>query len=281
MTTTSRKTVLTRKNEPDALALLGGDGSKRPDGQPNVLFPLEPVDAEDNLVTPQDSLRVLPLQLLLIPAQRRSVHTGVEHLDGQDVPQPGPRVADDAAGELGVDGHGVSEAHAPLLQLVERDAVHPLERKLSTTREVEVGEVAVEEDGGVGEQVLHEGQTGGELVDDEGAGPQRRELAGEGRDEQQVDVAQDGAENGEAAEDGDGDGPGGAHPHVEGPVPAFVEAVLRIAVVREDDDLVPPLLEADGRVDDQPLGAADAQVWVEEDYGTFLGGMARIFAGFS
>ena len=41
----------------------------------------------------------------------------------------------------------------------------------------------------------------------------------------------------------------------------------RIAVVGVDDDFVPKGLQADGGVDDEALGAADAEVWVDEDYG--------------
>jgi hypothetical protein len=48
-------------------------------------------------------------------------------------------------------------------------------------------------------------------------------------------------------------------------VASLVEAVLRVAVAREDGHPVPAALEPDGSVDDQSLGAADAQVRVEKD----------------
>lgn len=38
-------------------------------------------------------------------------------------------------------------------------------------------------------------------------------------------------------------------------------------MVGEDDDVVAAGLEAYGGVDDEPLGATDAQIWVEEDDG--------------
>ena len=45
----------------------------------------------------------------------------------------------------------------------------------------------------------------------------------------------------------------------------LVEAVLHVPVRGVDRDSVPEVLQRDGRVDDQPLCAADAEVWVEED----------------
>ena len=41
--------------------------------------------------------------------------------------------------------------------------------------------------------------------------------------------------------------------------------MLRITVPGEDCDFVPARLQADGGVDDEALGAPDAEVWVEED----------------
>lgn len=43
--------------------------------------------------------------------------------------------------------------------------------------------------------------------------------------------------------------------------------MLRIAVVGEDDDAVASLLQADGRIDDEALRSADAQIGMEEDDG--------------
>ncbi|KAK1239367.1 hypothetical protein MKX07_008855 [Trichoderma sp. CBMAI-0711] len=38
-----------------------------------------------------------------------------------------------------------------------------------------------------------------------------------------------------------------------------------VAVVGEDDNVVPALLQPNRRIDDQPLSAADAQIRMEED----------------
>jgi hypothetical protein len=61
-------------------------------------------------------------------------------------------------------------------------------------------------------------------------------------------------------------------------IAALLEAVLGVAVVGEDDDAVAALLQAHGGVDNETLGAADAQVWVEEDEGA-LGAAVGIAAG--
>lgn len=111
------------------------------------------------------------------------------------------------------------KGHGPLLDGVKGDAVEALEEGgVAAAGEQQVGEVAVEEDGDAAvEDVAHEGQAGGELVDDDGAGPQRGELRGEERDvQQEVEVAQDGAQDGQAGEDGRGDEPGAADADVEG-----------------------------------------------------------------
>ena len=111
------------------------------------------------------------------------------------------------------------KGHGPLLDGVKGDAVEALEEGgVAAAGEPQVGEVAVEEDGDAAvEDVAQEGQAGGELVDDNGAGPQRGELRGEERDvQQEVEVAQDGAQDGQAGEDGRGDEPGAADADVEG-----------------------------------------------------------------
>lgn len=45
----------------------------------------------------------------------------------------------------------------------------------------------------------------------------------------------------------------------------FIEAVLWITVARKNCHLMPAFLKADGGIDNQAFGAANAQVWVEED----------------
>ena len=56
--------------------------------------------------------------------------------------------------------------------------------------------MAVEEDGHAGGQVLEEGQAGAELVDDEGGRVQRLQLRGEVDVQEEVELAEDGAEDG-------------------------------------------------------------------------------------
>lgn len=153
--------------------------------------------------------------------------------------------------------------------------------------------MTVEEDGDVGCEVLEQRQTGGELVDEEGAGSEEGQLGGEVYVEEEVDVAEDGAEDGEAGEEARGDEPAAADANIQGAcqdcqlsassqdgdqgsdcivrtVATFVEAVGRVAVVREDDDAAAARLQAHGSVDDEPLCAADAQVRVEEDDGALV-----------
>lgn len=45
---------------------------------------------------------------------------------------------------------------------------------------------------------------------------------------------------------------------------SLIEAMSRVSVRSEDGDPVPEILETDGGVDDQPLGAADAEIGVDE-----------------
>jgi hypothetical protein len=52
-------------------------------------------------------------------------------------------------------------------------------------------------------------------------------------------------------------------------ITGLVKAVGCVAVAREDDNAVPALLQPDGRIHHQPLGAPDAQVRVQEDNGLF------------
>lgn len=50
----------------------------------------------------------------------------------------------------------------------------------------------------------------------------------------------------------------------------LVKAMLGIAMACIYDDLVTAVLEADGCVNDESLGATNAQVWVQEDNGLLL-----------
>lgn len=85
--------------------------------------------------------------------------------------------------------------------------------------------MAVEENRRVRVEEAHEGQAGGELVDDEGAGLEGLEFAGEGDLDEELEVAQDGAEDGEAVEDGHGDGPSAADTDIECACRIFCELI--------------------------------------------------------
>lgn len=105
-----------------------------------------------------------------------------------------------------------------------------------------------------------------------------------------MQLAQDGAEDAEAGQDRGRDDGVAADSDVEGSwnennaqsvsvhsllllsiekgkrtVASFIKAMARVAVAREDDDLVSAVLHADGGIDDQALSAADAQVGMQED----------------
>lgn len=80
-----------------------------------------------------------------------------------------------------------------------------------------------------------------------------------------MQLAQDGEQDLEAAEDGGGEEGVAADADVEGAVAGFVEAVRRVPVGGEDGDRVAEGLEREGGVEDEALGAADAEVRVEED----------------
>ena len=48
-------------------------------------------------------------------------------------------------------------------------------------------------------------------------------------------------------------------------VSGLVKAVFRITMAREDDNLVAPVLESHSGIDYQPLGTANAKIWMEKD----------------
>ncbi len=128
--------------------------------------------------------------------------------------------------------------------------------------------MAVEEDARRGIEIAQHGQPGGELVDEEHIGAQAAELArgNGGGGQQEVQLARDGAQDREARGEGAGHERVAAHAHVERAVARLVEAVLRVAVRGEDRHPVAAALQADCCVDDEALGAADAEVGVDEDY---------------
>lgn len=107
-------------------------------------------------------------------------------------------IGEDALGEGAVHDNCVCEAGCCSFEPVEWDAVERLDEGLPRGQEV-VGEVAVEEDLGARGEEAEERDAGGELVDEDVVVV--GELGGGEERESEVDLAQDCAEDGEAAED--------------------------------------------------------------------------------
>lgn len=76
--------------------------------------------------------------------------------------------------------------------------------------------MAVKENRRIGGEEAQERKAGGELVDDKGARLEGLEFTGEGYLDEELEVAQDGADDGEAVEDGHGDGPLAVDADIEG-----------------------------------------------------------------
>lgn len=139
-------------DETDALALWLGNLGKRLDCQSDIFFPLKPVDAEYQLGSITFDL------FFAIHLVRRDmrVNAWIHHLGDDLARQTRPRLGHDVPCEFGVYRHGVSEAHAPLLHPVKRDTIQPLHKRLPPLGEEQVREVAVEQDGHVWREELHE-----------------------------------------------------------------------------------------------------------------------------
>lgn len=80
-----------------------------------------------------------------------------------------------------------------------------------------------------------------------------------------MQLAQDREQDLEAAEERGREDSVATDADVEGAVAGFIEAVRRVPVGGEDGDGVAEGLEGEGGVEDEALGAADAEVRVEED----------------
>lgn len=76
--------------------------------------------------------------------------------------------------------------------------------------------MAVEQNRRIGGDESQQRKAGGELVDDKGAGLESFQFAGERDLDEELEMAQDGADNGEAVEDGHGDGPFPVDADIEG-----------------------------------------------------------------
>lgn len=199
-------------DEAHSLPGLGAQPGVGPDGQGHVLFALEPVDAEQEPLAAPQGLTALDLGALL----GVGVDARVDGLEVSVLGQGRPGSADDALGEVGIDGDGVGKAHAPLLEPVKGDAVGALPPLLAALGEQQVGEVAVEEDAAARVEVLEQREAGAELVDEEGIGRELPELPVEVNLDDQVQLAQDGAEDAEAGQDRGRDDGVAADSDVEG-----------------------------------------------------------------
>lgn len=103
------------------------------------------------------------------------------------------------------------------------------------------------------------------MVDDKGAWFKSFQFAGERDLDEELEVAQDDADDGEAVEDGHGDGPFAVDADIEGAIATLVKAVVAIAMIRKDDNVVSALLQPNRRINNQALSAANAQIRMKED----------------
>lgn len=163
--------------------------------------------------------------------------------------------------------------------------------------------MAVEEDRGGGAQELQQGETGAELVDEEVVWVEAGELAGIVDGEEEVGLAEDGAEDHEAAEVGGADQGVAADVDFESAwrggkmlvscslhrrrefmkkkkekkaclvcltISGFLKAVALVTMAREDDDFVTSVLEADSRINHKSLSTSNAKIRVKEDNGLWV-----------
>lgn len=164
---------------------------------------------------------MLPYQTssLLAPAHALCgpyVDTGVHDFQLLRPGQARPGTRDHAPRELAVDSDRIGEAHAAPLEGVEGQAVELLQPPIPALDEMEVGEVAVEQDGGPWLKELQEGQPRAELVDEEGIWPQGGELAVEADLDEEVQLPRDGAKDAELGEDRGWEDGVAAHANLKG-----------------------------------------------------------------
>lgn len=140
-----RKRLRTSNNKLDAIPLVPWQSSIRPDSQGDILFAFIAIDA-------QNDAAMFPYQTSSLLASAHAlcgpyVDTGVHDLEVLRPGQARPGTRDHAPRELAVDSDRVGEAHAAPLEGVEGQAVELLQPPIPALDEVEVGEVAVEQDG--------------------------------------------------------------------------------------------------------------------------------------
>lgn len=102
--------VVTCEDEADVLALRCGNLGKRLDCQANVLFLLEPVDAQDELFARCNLFLAVDFVMLDIGVDAR-----VNNLCWHSFLQARPRLGHDSLCKVGVYSYRVRKAHAPFL----------------------------------------------------------------------------------------------------------------------------------------------------------------------
>lgn len=181
-------------------ALARGEEGKGADGEGDVLFALEAVDGEEDAAAVVRELWV-GLDCCAAAGARargrgRRVDAWVDDVrGGGDARESG---AEDGFGEGAVDDDCVGEARGEGFEVVKGDAVEGFEEGGARGEEV-VGEVAVEEDAGCGAEETQEGDAGAELVHKDVVVV--LELRGQKEVQGEVQLAQNGAEDAEAAEE--------------------------------------------------------------------------------
>ena len=116
--------------------------------------------------------------------------------------------------------------------------------------------MAVKDDFGVLPKPAQKWNTGRKLIDEEDRRFQLRELPAPGDSGEQVDLSEDRKEDFEAAEYGGREEAVTADTDVQRPISSLAEAMVGIAMGREDGDFGSSLLQADGGIDHKTFGAA-------------------------
>jgi hypothetical protein len=171
------------------------------DGKSYILFPLVSIDAQqDILIIPRRNTVFFGF---LLP----HINAGVDNPQVLLLRQLGPDPSHDALCKSRIDSDGVRKAHAPLLDRVEGHPIRPLQPRRSSLGQQKIGEMAIEQDPGIGIEEAQERQAGAELVRDECIGSELAEFGSEVYREDEMRLAKDGAYDGEPRQDGCGEQP--------------------------------------------------------------------------
>lgn len=85
-----------------------------------------------------------------------------------------------------------------------------------------------------------------------------------------MNLPQCGEQNMESVQDGGREECVPSDSDVKCAIPSLFKTMSRITMRCEDGDLMPPVLQAHGSVDDETLGSSNAEVGMDEDYVIFL-----------